>query len=200
LNNWSILEQAAKSAIAPGNLPPSPAQVVEALLEAEKVSKQNKTNYAFEQLIGNWRLCFITGTKKTRQKAGKVLGAGRYIPQLIKIQLSYSPNPIIALELPTVAGQVVNSITLGKLKLELTGPAKFLGRQNLLAFDFTQITLQLFGTTLYQGGIWGGNARETEFYTAKIGKQAFFGYFLVGDRIIAARGRGGGLALWSKNN
>ena len=73
MENISILEQAAKS-----NVKLSSNEVVAALLAAEKNAKKTKTRYSFTQLIGKWQLCFITGTKKTRQKAGIVLGAGRY--------------------------------------------------------------------------------------------------------------------------
>jgi hypothetical protein len=192
MENISILEQAAKS-----NTKPSPAAVVAALLEAEKRAKQNKIRYGFEQLIGNWQLCFITGTKKTRQKAGIVLGAGRYIPEWVaKIQIAYSAEPVADGEADSETGRVENSVQVGAIVLTLSGPTKFLVNKNILAFDFTRITVKLLGKTVYQGFIRGGEAREAEFFSLSVGKQAFFAYFLVEDGIIAARGRGGGLALW----
>ncbi len=194
MENISILEQAAKS-----NTKPSPAAVVSALLEAEKSAKQNKIRYGFEQLIGNWRLCFITGTKKTRQKAGIVLGAGRYIPEWVaKIQIAYSAEPVAGGEADRERGRVENSVQVGAIVLTLSGPTKFLVNKNILAFDFTRITVKLLGKTVYQGFIRGGEAREAEFFSLSVGKQAFFAYFLIEDGIIAARGRGGGLALWGK--
>ena len=192
MENISILEQAAKS-----NTKPSAAAVVAALLEAEKRAKQNKIRYGFEQLIGNWRLCFITGTKKTRQKAGIVLGAGRYIPEWVaKIQIAYSAQAVADGEADSETGRVENSVQVGAIVLTLSGPTKFLVNKNILAFDFTRITVKLLGKTVYQGFIRGGEAREAEFFSLSVGKQAFFAYFLVEDGIIAARGRGGGLALW----
>jgi hypothetical protein len=194
MENISILEQAAKS-----NTKPSPAAVVAALLEAEKSAKQNKIRYGFEQLIGNWRLCFITGTKKTRQKAGIVLGAGRYIPEWVaKIQIAYSAEPVAEEEENSEIGRVENSVQVGAIVLTLSGPTKFLVNKNILAFDFTRITMKVLGKTVYQGFIRGGEAREAEFFSLSVGKQAFFAYFLVEDGIIAARGRGGGLALWGR--
>ncbi|MEG4048300.1 hypothetical protein [Microcoleus sp. Pol17_C1] len=194
MENISILEQAAKS-----NSKPSSNAVVTALLEAEKSAKKTKTRYCFEQLIGNWQLCFITGTKKTRQKAGIVLGAGRYIPQWIaKIQIAYSAEPVAEGEAHSEIGRVENSVQVGAIALTLSGPTRFLVNKNILAFDFTRITVQLLGKTVYQGFIRGGESRETEFFSLSVGKQAFFAYFLVEDGIIAARGRGGGLALWGR--
>jgi len=194
MENISILEQAAKS-----NTKPSAAAVVAALLEAEKRAKQNKIRYGFEQLIGNWRLCFITGTKKTRQKAGIVLGAGRYIPEWVaKIQIAYSAQAVADGEADSETGRVENSVQVGAIVLTLSGPTKFLVNKNILAFDFTRIAVKLLGKTVYQGFIRGGEAREAEFFSLNVGKQAFFAYFLVEDGIIAARGRGGGLALWGR--
>ena len=175
---------------------PSPSQVVNALLEAEKMSKKQKTHYSFPQLVGTWRLHFVTGTKKTRAKAGIVLGAGRYLPKFIKISLSYSDRVLATPPQGTEAGTVTNTVQIGGLKLALEGPIKFLPQKNILAFDFTRLSVNLFGIQLYQGYIRGGEVKEKEFYREKVGKQAFFAYFLVQDNFIAARGRGGGLALW----
>lgn len=185
-----LLKQAARSVTAPSVAPPDAKSVVEALLNAEKLAKKQKTQYAFEQLIGSWRLCVITGTKKTRQ-TGVVLGAGRYVPRWVEIQLSYSHSEQIETE------TVENVVRLGTLRMSLSGPVKFLSPKNILAFDFTRLNIQLFGASLYQGGIRGGQAKEDAFY-GEIKNQAFFAYFLVEDDIIAARGRGGGLALWGR--
>ncbi|MEG4344229.1 hypothetical protein QUB70_13190 [Microcoleus sp. A003_D6] len=193
MENISILEQAAKS-----NSQPSPDAVVAALLAAEKTAKKTKVRYDFNQLIGHWQLCFITGTKKTRKKAGIVLGAGRYIPQWIaKIQIAYSAEPVAEGEENSEIGKVENSVKVGTIELTLSGPTKFLPN-NILAFDFTRIAVKLLGKTVYQGFIRGGEARETEFFSLSVGKQAFFAYFMVENGIIAARGRGGGLALWGR--
>lgn len=193
METTSILEQATKS-----NSKPSAEAVVAALLAAEKSAKKTKTRYSFNQLTGNWQLCFITGTKKTRKKAGIVLGAGRYIPQWIaKISIAYAAEPVAEGEENSEIGRVENSVKVGTMELTLSGPTKFLPN-NILAFDFTRITVKLLGKTVYQGSIRGGEAREAEFLSLSVGKQAFFAYFLVEDGIIAARGRGGGLALWGR--
>ncbi len=193
MENISILEQAAKS-----DSKPSSNEVVTALLAAEKDAKKTKIRYSFQQLIGNWQLCFITGTKKTRKKAGIVLGAGRYIPQWIaKISITYSAESVAEGAENSEVGRVENSVKVGTMELTLSGPTKFLPN-NILAFDFTRITVKFLGKTVYQGFIRGGEARETEFFSLSVGKQAFFAYFLVEDGIIAARGRGGGLALWAR--
>ena len=197
-NYLSILQQAATASLKnSSNSPPNQEQVVEALLAAEKMSKKNQMNCAFSQLLGTWQLKFITGTKKTRAKVGVVLGAGRYLPGFISIYLTYCDRLLATPPKDTQAGTVENVVKLGGFKLALEGPIKFLPQKNILAFDFTRICVKFLGLKLYQGYIRGGKVKEEEFYRKKVGKQAFFAYFLVRDDFIAARGRGGGLALWS---
>lgn len=174
---------------------PESEAVVKALIEAEKAAKQNKLNlnYSYSQLIGDWRLGFITGTKKTRKRAGVVLGAGKFLPKLVKIQLSYSQS-----EDSPEKGSVENSVQFGLLKIVLTGPVKFWSNKNILAFDFTKMELFLSSLKLYQGYIRNGEAREKDFYQQTLNQQAFFTYFLIKNNYIAARGKGGGLALWTR--
>jgi hypothetical protein len=186
------IEQAADFLQNKTAKPPESQVVVEALIAAEKAAKQTKVDYSYSQLIGNWRLGFITGTKKTRKRAGVVLGAGRFLSKLVKIQLSYSKSE------SSDTGDVENSVQFGLLKIVLTGPIKFWDNKNILAFDFTRMRLSLSGLKLYQGYIRGGKDREENFYQQTLKQQAFFTYFLIKDNYIAARGKGGGLALWTK--
>ncbi|NEQ35928.1 MAG: hypothetical protein F6K40_06360 [Okeania sp. SIO3I5] len=199
MENLSTIETAANSIVKKSANKPSPDSVILALIEIEKQSKKEKQTYQLQQLSGNWQLCFVTGTKKTREKAGIVLGAGRYIPNWVKITLSYSA-PINTSEIPQQieTGTVENTVEFAGLKLSLSGPTKFIDKKNILAFDFTKITVKLFGGKLYSGYIRGGKESENKFATESVGKQAFFAYFLIQEKFIAARGRGGGLAIWGK--
>jgi len=209
-SNSTILQQAALAVLERSRQRPTPEQVVQALLDVEKVNKQQKVRYSLSDLTGNWRLCFITSTRKTRQRAGVVLGAGRYVPSSITISLAYAESSLAASSSIATddashsssfeVGNVTNQVQLGQLQMALSGPAKLLVKNNILAFDFTRITLQLSKFPLYQGTVRGGEASEAKFYSASVGaeKQAFFNYFLVQKDIIAARGRGGGLALWGR--
>ncbi|MCL2924434.1 MAG: hypothetical protein MGF17_07350 [Trichodesmium sp. MAG_R04] len=200
MENLLTIETAANSVCKQHSTnKPSPDSVISALIEIEKQSKKEKKNYQLEQLSGNWQLCFITGTKKTRQRAGIILGAGRYIPTWIKITLSYySSLNTSKIHQQIKKGIVENTVEFSGLKLSLSGVTKFLDRKNILAFDFTKITIKLFGIQLYSGYIRGGKESENKFLTESVAKQAFFVYFLIQERFIAARGRGGGLAIWKK--
>lgn len=181
-----LLEQAANAVILNCSEKPSPDQLVEVLLDAEKTARQQKKQSNFEELLGTWRLCFVTGTKKARNRAGIVLGSGRYLPNWVRIYLCYSPE------------RIENRVDLGFVKFSLTGPVKFLTPKNLLVFDFTYLIVQVFGVKVYDGYVRGGKISEENFAQESVKKQAFFAYFLLQGKIIAARGRGGGLALWGR--
>ena len=173
---------------------PKPAELVEALLDLEKSAKKEKINYNFAELIGCWNLRFITGTKKSRQKAGIALGAGRYIPQFIKIQITYKQDVD-----SSNTGRVTNAVKVAMLDLCLNGPVEFISPKNILAFDFTSLRVKIFGLEIYDGYIQNGATKEKDFYNARLAERAFFSYFVIQKKAIAARGKGGGLALWVRD-
>ncbi|MEN9518914.1 MAG: hypothetical protein RLZZ381_1502 [Cyanobacteriota bacterium] len=190
-----IVEQAAIEQNSQTELPDS-SQVVNALLKLEKNSKQTRDSYCLSDLAGSWNLRLITGTKRSRKKAGIILGAGKYIPKSIKIQITYKTEPSVV---NTVnVGEVINSVKLLFLELSLTGPIKFLSSKRILAFDFTYLKISVWGVNLYQGYIKNGLERNKLFSDKKLKDQAFFKYFLIKDNFIAARGKGGGIALWTR--
>ena len=197
MTNSSILQQAANSILVPHTAKPPATEVVQALLQAEKSAKTNKLAYSFDQLIGNWRLCFITGTKKTRAKAGIMLGAGRYLPKFFQVELSYTPASEIESD-DFAPGKIENCVTVGEVTLIVSGPAKFLSKKNILAFDFTRMTVKILGIKVFSGFIRNGEAKEQNFYAKNVREQAFFAYFLIDKNMMAARGRGGGLAIWGR--
>ncbi|MDY6805137.1 MAG: hypothetical protein SXA11_15200 [Cyanobacteriota bacterium] len=198
MDNLQLIENAAQSLITKSASKPPAAEVLSALLEAEKAAKKDKITYQLQQLIGDWRLCFITGTKKTQNRAGVVMGAGRYLPNFVTVKLSYLPSENGEENSEAEAGRVENSVGVGLVSFALSGPVKFLPKKNILAFDFTRATVKIFGKTIYDNYVRGGKKSEESFYQKKVGQQAFFAYFLITEKAIAARGRGGGLAIWGR--
>jgi len=186
----SIIEQVPIALNSKQKLPDA-ADVVASLLELEKSCRAGDMP-SFNNLLGTWDLRFITGTKKTRKKAGVVLGAGKYITKLIKIQITYQAEP------ESNIGQVINSVKLAGLELSLTGPIEFLPQKRILAFDFTYLKIAIAGLNIYDGYVKNGLQREADFYERSLKDRAFFKYFLIKDNVIAARGKGGGLALWCR--
>ena len=171
---------------------PTAAAVTEALLQAEKTTKREHRLYPFESLLGTWQLCFATGTRKVR-RGGIVLGNGFYVPKLAVAQIAFQAN---AEAVALGQGTIRNQVEVGPVRLRFTGPAHYLGKKTLLAFDFTDVQLSVLGKTAYRGPILGRRAKATDFYNQSVAGLPFFAFFVATPSFIAARGRGGGLALW----
>jgi hypothetical protein len=188
----AVLSEAAAAYRRQRNTCPSTEILVNALLQAEKSAKQQHSTYPFESLLGKWQLCFATGTKKVREHGGIVLGKGFYVPKFIKIHVSFNAT----LEEDSDRGEICNQVELGPVLLKLTGPVQYIGKKNLLAFDFNQLIISLFGRVLYNRPIRSGKVQTEDFYNQSIAQLPFFAFFLVTEDFIAARGRAGGLAFW----
>ncbi|MBN3924775.1 hypothetical protein [Nostoc sp. NMS4] len=188
----NVLSQAAAKYREPKSIRPNAEILVKALLQAEKTAKQQKLTYPFEFLLGKWQLCFVTGTNKNREGGGIILGKGFYVPKFIAIHVSFNAT----LEQDSDRGEIANQVELKPVSLKLTGPVKYFGKKNLLAFDFNQMIISLFGRVIYNRAIRAGKVQTEDFYNQPIAKLPFFGFFLVTEDFIAARGRGGGLAFW----
>ncbi|MDX2243052.1 MAG: hypothetical protein NW224_20420 [Leptolyngbyaceae cyanobacterium bins.302] len=169
---------------------PSTQAVVDALLQAEKAARQQHITYPFAALIGQWRLYF-TAPRSAHQKSGVSQGRGWYVPQFALAQISF-----LAEEGEVGAGTIGNQIEFGSILFKLQGPLKYPGKKNLLGFDFTQAEFSILGKTLYRGKFQTGKTRQQNFEQSPVSKLPFFAFFLVTENFIAARGRGGGLAIW----
>ena len=77
----TILEQAAQSSSVP-----TKDVLIAALLAAEITAKRERLAIPFESLLGEWRLCFATGTSKDK-RGGIRLGRGYYLPKFAQHQL-----------------------------------------------------------------------------------------------------------------
>lgn len=192
---------------------PTPAEVVAAMVAVERSRKRGAVT--LPELLGTWRLAFVTGTTKTRQRAGKAIGAGRYLPPIPKITLAYhvdSVDPsedrertdhaqnwvtnVDPSETSVSLGRAINTVAIGALKLTVTGPIEAIAGKRMLAFDFTRWSVAIGGWVVYRGEIGGGAASDATFADRPLKERPFFNYFWVSETAIAARGKGGGLALW----
>ena len=174
---------------------PEASTVVNALLQAEKVTKQQRLTYPLENLLGHWRLCF-TAPRKAHLRGGIALGKGLYIPQIVRAHISFSNQAPTSGQSAGI--EISNSLQFSPLLFKLTGPAQYLGKKNLVKFDFTYMQLCLFGRAVYSGKFRSGT-KAIDFYEQS-SKLPFFAFFLMTEDFIAARGRGGGLALWVKES
>lgn len=185
-----ILQQAARAFRAPTLSRPDAEILVDALLQAEKSARRYPQEFSFDQLIGQWRLCFATGTRKLRQ-GGIKLKKGYYLPRLGKAQIAFARDE-------AGAEKISNLAKLGPFQLQFSGPARFQTKKNLLAFEFTQIQMSWGQTILRSSPIRGGVEKEKAFAETSVAKLPFFAFFFISEDVIAARGRGGGLAIWIK--
>ncbi len=183
----AVLTQAAQ-AYRDGGDRPAASAVVEALLQAEKAAKQQQLTYAFEPFLGDWQLCFSTGVRKV-QRGGIALRKGFYLPKFSPAQIGFSTSDPSCNQ-----GEITNQIAFAGLRVWLAGRCRFSNRKNLLAFDFHQIQIFGFDRLFYKSKF--GKRKPEEFEQESIAKLPFFAFFLATPDLIAARGRGGGLAIW----
>jgi len=194
LDSFDLLQQAAIAFRLGQSQRPSATEVVAALLSLEKAAKAQRIRYPFSALAGQWRLCFTTGVRK-RKKGGISLGNRFYLPKFAPATLGFEATP----DSDKVTGQISNQILLGNLKLRFIGPARFEAKKNLLAFDFTEFQYWGGDRLLFKKAFRGGQTKIEAFEDLSIAQLPFFAFFLVTDELIAARGRGGGLAFWFRD-
>lgn len=171
---------------------PGSKTVTVALLDAERQAKNSPQPLSTDRLLGTWRLRF-TAPKKPAYKAGEPSGNGFYVPSMVRATLSFCEDA----EQPQRLC-IQNQLQIGGLKLRFTGPAKLLPKKHLLAFDFTKLQLLVGTLTLLRLPVRGRGPNGENFEKVPVGQLPFFAFFAANDSYIAARGRGGGLALWRK--
>ncbi len=169
---------------------PAGAEVTAALLALEKSTKQARLPIGPTNLLGTWRLCF-SADKRSRYHLGQPVGKGFYVPRWAIAHLSLVVNPDQPDQLC-----IANQLRVGPVHIHFSGPARYHAKRNLVAFDFTHLTLRCFGLPVYQGGFKRPQRGKSSFADTAIAQLPFFSFFAATDAYLAARGRGGGLALW----
>ncbi|MEL7070162.1 MAG: hypothetical protein AAGN15_16115 [Cyanobacteria bacterium J06581_3] len=208
------LEQAISYLINDQSDKPNPADVVDALVAAEKQHKREKQSFTYKQLLGTWRLGFVSGTRKVSPSGpGKTSvkrpGKGRFLPTWITVSITYgSPAELLAAELLTPEltlefrdkgiGAVRNQVNWAGLSFQLSGPTHYRQQMDILSFDFLHVRAQAGKLRLYNASVRGGFEQASAFVDQPLKEQAFFTFFAVTPTYLAARGKGGGLALWTK--
>ncbi|MDB9529183.1 hypothetical protein PN498_24540 [Oscillatoria sp. CS-180] len=192
LHHAAILDKAVQGFTRSGVQRPNGRTLTAALLEQERSTKQAKQAISLESLLGTWRLCFSAG-KQAKFQSGEPIGSGFYVPKLAIARISFSSDD--SNDAPLT---IANQLNVGPLHIRFTGPARYLGKKNLLMFDFTHLRVTCFGLTAYQGTVNRQKRADKPFEETTIAQLPFFAFFAVANDYIAARGRGGGLALWVK--
>ena len=145
------------------------------LLGLEAQARRQGSGLGVEPLIGRWRLEQVW-PKGSRQPSA--LSATLLRGLQARLELAGGEGEAL---------QISNAVNLGALELRFSGEARLVGARPLLQFHFDQLQLRLAGRVLLQRSLPAPPAK----------RQPFFG-LIARDPSgwLAARGRGGGLAVW----
>jgi len=149
------------------------------LLDQEAQARSHGSGIQATALLGEWSPKRLWGKGELHESQGQTK-----LLQWLNARLSISSSE----EDQPGDLSIANSISLGPLKLRFNGPGWLQGKRPLLCFRFDRLTLELGGATLFQRQLPEPAPKKTPFF-ALISVQQ--------DQSLVARGRGGGLALWS---
>ena len=147
------------------------------LLDRERRVRQHGTGLQAADLMGCWRLDQVwpKGSPRPSAFSGSLLRA-------VQARLE-----IAAVEADEGRLALCNAVSLGPLELRFRGVGRLQGSRPLLQFSFQQLQLSLGGRVLVQRALPSPPAQRLPFF-ALIGRDP--------SGWLAARGRGGGWALW----
>jgi hypothetical protein len=164
------------------------------LLELERRSRREGTGLREADLIGRWRLDQVWGKAHPRPSSfSSALLRG------LAARLEITPGDT-AHRL-----RLGNAVNLGALELRFEGDGQLRGRRPLLVFWFERMQLRLGGRLLLERPLPRPQPRRLPFFaliaSAHPGQgEGSEGGGVGGEGWLAARGRGGGLALWRLEN
>ena len=144
------------------------------LLKREALVRRHGTAIDADDLVGRW--CLRTIWSKGQASPSPLASLG----------LRASGATLELLQTGGGLG-IVNSIRLGSLTLQFNGTAELVGRRPLLQFGFSELELRWGEHRLWHRPLPPPSGRRRPFF-ALIARDP--------QGWLAARGRGGGLALW----
>ena len=158
------------------------------LLAAEKISRQEGSGLTPEALGAEWRLDQLWGKQRTAPPMAGAAAVLRSLKATLSIRPGTGPTSL----------RLLNSVQLGPLKLHFEGPGQLSGRRPLLVFWFEKLEVRLGAWLLIQRALPKPAEAKLHFF-ALIASRSTRGSSSGThgeERWLAARGRGGGLALW----
>ena len=162
-------------------MPNPTAPTGEELLRLERRSRQQGSGIGSAELVGVWQLDQLWAKRDAS-------------PQASAAALLRGLQARLSIEADNGGGlQLRNSVQLGPLELRFLGPGVLRGRRPLLEFGFERWQLGWGTRVLTSGRLAAPEPRRRPFFALIACSQAG------GDGAwLAARGRGGGLALWRR--
>ncbi|CAJ1359850.1 unnamed protein product [Effrenium voratum] len=156
-----------------------PEEVFDAIRVLEKAKNRTGESGFAHFLTGDWRLVYTTGTKKTETDVGRI----NYVP-ITAVQRFDMDKKFIR-----------NGVYLGPVSLEFEGTLRWIEERRRMEFDFEELKICGFSPSLPDWLRSMAGMRSSSPYK----KQPAFDFVAVDERIAAARGAGGGVALWLRN-
>ena len=172
-----------------------------ALLELEAAVRRSGTGLGADDLQGCWQLDQVWPKGSSRPASFSAL-----LLRGLAARLEIGPGTAAADGAPveghaggadasTAALTLSNAVNLGPLELRFRGPGWLKGTRPLLLFQFDQLELRLAGRLLLQRALPAPAPRRQPFFALIARETGAAGPGSAGSWL-AARGRGGGLALW----
>lgn len=161
------------------------------LLELERTARRSGCGIAAEQLLGRWNLV-QTWPRRGGEPPASVASA---LLRALQAQLAFErPAPAGEQDIASAPLLIRNSVRLGPVELRFCGEARLAGKRPLLVFDFERLQLRLGSANLLDLPL----PRKDPFAERQAAALPFFALIAGGSNSgwLAARGRGGGLALW----
>jgi hypothetical protein len=169
------------------------------LLSREAEARRLGSGITPEAITGEWWL------QQLWSREGQEQAAAASLLRSLSACLAITPVPVAdgsaGLELRNL--ELRNSVRLGLLELRFTGPGRLSGRRPLLRFHFERMQLLWAGKPFWQASLPPPSAAKEPFF-ALIATQPGNGAERARQHSegeaggwLAARGRGGGLALWT---
>ena len=170
-------------------------------ISAMEKAKKGDRRVNGDELNGKWRLVYTSGTKKVAANLNRAGFGG-----------SYFPVPAVQ-SFDVASGRIRNGIYLGPIEFFFDGPFVWREKLSMLEFTFTRVSLALgpLGPVSFDidDGKWDavkaaeqsaseGQGKVEKGKGSKPGANPFFKFVYTDDKCIAARGRGGGLAMWAR--
>lgn len=166
--------------------PDVPLPDAEVLLQLESQSRKQGSGLTQADLIGEWRLVQVWGKGKrepTALSSALLRGLGA------RLDIAPQEGEQAANARPL---RLKNSVRLAGLTLCFEGQGELRGKRPLLTFWFEQVELRRGSFTLFRRNLARPRASRLPFF-ALIAADRGPGR----ENWLAARGRGGGLALWT---
>lgn len=166
------------------------------------LERKKEKDVSLAKLNGQWKLQWTTGTKEVAANLQR-RADGSYFP--IRAVQSFNAE----------AQTIRNGVYVGPAALYFDGEFRFRERQNVLEFTFLKVSLKLGSLGPWSMSItddkWDalkaaeqeasdGQGNIEKGKAGKVGANPFFKFVLADDECCAARGRGGGLALWARES